>query len=74
MRQSPGKKIKSSQYGIFEVLEKVGVNSYRLDLPLYMHIYLIANVEIMKLYESFMLDQESDEQVLPIIEFLALEA
>jgi hypothetical protein len=46
--QGPGKKIKDLWYGPFEVLEKVGDNSYRLSLPLYMHIYSLVKVEISK--------------------------
>jgi hypothetical protein len=38
-----------------------------------MHIYIVVNVENLKLYEPSMLDQETGEQVLPTIEKLALE-
>jgi hypothetical protein len=55
-------------------LEKVGDNAYKLNLPPYMHIYSVANVEDLELYESSMLDQEIAKQVLPTIEDLALEA
>jgi hypothetical protein len=48
-------------YGPFEVLEKVGDNSYRLSLPPYMCIYSVVNVENLKLYEPSMLDQETEE-------------
>jgi hypothetical protein len=48
-------------YGAFEVLEKVGDNSYKLNLPPYMRIYTVVNVENLKLYEPSMLDQETDE-------------
>jgi hypothetical protein len=65
----PGKKIKASRYGPFEVLEKVGVNTYRISLPPYMHIYSVVNVENLKLYEPSMLDQV-EEKVLPSIEYL----
>jgi hypothetical protein len=54
--QGTGKKIKSSWYGRVEALEKVGDNSYRLNLPPYMHIYSILDVENLKLYEPSMLD------------------
>jgi hypothetical protein len=54
-------------------LEKVGYNSYKLNVPPYMCIYSIVNVENLKLYEPSMFDQE-EEQVLPSIEQLALEA
>jgi hypothetical protein len=62
--------IKDLQYRTFEVLEKVGDNTYRISLPPYMHIYLVVNVENLKLYEPSMLDQE-EEHVLPSIEDLA---
>ena len=39
-----------------------------------MHIYLVVNVENLKLYEPSMLDQETEVQVLPTIEDLAPEA
>jgi hypothetical protein len=51
-----GKKIKVLQYGLFEILEKVGDNVYRLSLPPYMCIYSVVNVENLKLYEPSMLD------------------
>ena len=51
----------------------MGVNSYRLNLPAYMHIYLVVNVENPKLYEPSMLDQE-DEHALPYVEDLTLYA
>ena len=49
------KKIKALRYGPFEILEKVGDNSYRLSLPPYMHIHLVVNVDILTLYEPSML-------------------
>ena len=54
-------------YGPFEVLEKEGDNSYRLSLPTYMCIYLVVNVENLKLYDPSLLDQETKEEVLPKI-------
>jgi hypothetical protein len=38
-----------------------------------MHIYLVVNVDNLKIYEPSMLDQETEEQVLPTIEELPLE-
>ena len=54
-------------YDPFEVLGKVGDNSIKLNLPPYVHIYSIMNVENIKLFEPFMLDQER-EKVLPLVE------
>jgi hypothetical protein len=70
---SPGKNIKALQYGRLEVLEKVGDNAYILILPPYIQIYLVVNLDILKLYEPSMLDKE-EEQVLPSIEDLAPDA
>lgn len=39
-----------------------------------MCIYSVVNLENPKIYEPFMLDQETEEQVLPTIEDIALEA
>jgi hypothetical protein len=39
-----------------------------------MHIYLVVNVENLKLYEPSVLDQETEKQVLPTIDELPLEA
>lgn len=69
MPQESSKKIKALQYGPFEILENVGDNSNRLNLPLYMCIYSMMNAENIKLYENSMLDRE-EEQVLLSIEDL----
>jgi hypothetical protein len=63
--QGPGNKIKGLWYGLLEILEKVGDNAYRLNLPPYMHIYSVVNVENLKLYEPSMLDQEEERSYLP---------
>ena len=71
--QGPSKKIKALQYHPFYILEKVGDNSCKPSIPPYMCIYSIVVVENLKLYDPSMLDQE-EEQVLPSIEYLALDA
>jgi len=48
-----GNKIKALGYGPFEILEKVGDNSYQLSLPPYMHIYSVVNVGNLKLIWYF---------------------
>jgi hypothetical protein len=57
----------------FEVLEKVGDNSYKLNLPPHLHIYLVGNVENLIFYDISMMDQK-EEHVLPSIEDLAPDA
>jgi len=49
--QGEGKKLKPIRYGPFKILEKIGSNAFRLDLPPYMQIYSIGNVENLRLYE-----------------------
>lgn len=69
--QGVGKKIKNMQYSPFEIIEKVEDNTYRLSLSSY-YIYLVVNVENLKLYEPSMLDEE-EEQVQPFVQDLALD-
>jgi hypothetical protein len=64
--QDLGKNIKDLQYDPFEVLDKVGDNTYRHSPLPYMHIYSVVNVENLKLYEPTMLDK-----VLPTIKELS---
>jgi hypothetical protein len=45
-----GKKLKPIRYGPFTILEKSGTNAFRLDIPSYMHIYSVVNVENLKLF------------------------
>jgi hypothetical protein len=68
--QGLGKNIKALWCGPFEVLENVGDNVYILTLPPYVHIYLVVNVDNLKLYDPSMVDQKED-RVLPVIEDLA---
>jgi hypothetical protein len=45
-----GKKLKPILYGPFTILEKSGTNSFHVDLPLYIEIYSVVNVENLKLF------------------------
>jgi hypothetical protein len=45
-----GKKLKPIRYGPFTILEKSGTNAFHLDLPPYMQIYSVLNVENLKLF------------------------
>ena len=65
-----GKKLKPIRYGPFTILEKIGTNAFRLDLPPYMQIYSVVNVENLKLYEPPMImDERENIQVPSIDEF-----
>ena len=68
-----GKKLKPIRYGPFNTMENIGNNAFRLDLPPYMCIYLVLNVENLKLYEPPMIiDLEEDTQI-PTVDDLAPE-
>ena len=54
------KKLKPIRYGPFNILEKIGTNAFRLELPPYMQIYSVVNVENLKLYEPPMITYERE--------------
>ena len=63
-----GKKLKPIRYGPFKIIKQVGNNAFQLDLPSYMQMYSVVNVENLRLYEpSLIVDSETDVQ-LPSIE------
>ena len=68
-----GKKLKPIRYGPFEILEKIGTNAFRLNLPPYMQIYSVINVENLKLYEPPMIMDEEINIQIPSIDDLAPE-
>jgi len=43
--QGEGKNLKPIKYGTLKILEKIGENDFRLDLPACMHIYSVVNVD-----------------------------
>ena len=44
--QGEGKKLKPICYGPVKILEKIGNNAFKLDLPSYMQIYSVVNMKI----------------------------
>ena len=68
-----GKKLKPIRYGPFEILENIGTNAFRLNLPPYMQIYSVVNVENLKLYEPPMIMDEEINIQIPSIDDLAPE-
>jgi hypothetical protein len=50
-----GKKLKPIRYGPFTILKRLETNAYCLDLPAYMQMYSVVNVENLKLYEPPMI-------------------
>jgi hypothetical protein len=68
--QGEGRKLKPIRYGPFTILDKVGNNVFRLELPSYMQMYSVDNVENLKLYEPPMIiDQDVQVQVPYVDEF-----
>ena len=55
-----GKKFKPIRYGPFTIMENIGMNSFRLELPPCMQIYSMVNVENLKLYEPPMIMDERE--------------
>jgi hypothetical protein len=63
-----GKKLKPIRYGPFTILEKSSTNAFRLDIPPYMHIYSVVNVENMKLFEPPMIMDQGDKVSIPSVD------
>jgi len=68
-----GKKLKLIRYGPFKILEKIGENIFRLDFPAYMHIYLVVNVESLRLFEPSFIEDLEEQSQLPSINNMSLE-
>ena len=63
--QGEGKKLKLIHYGPFKILEKIGTNAFKLDLPPYMQIYSVVNVENLRLFEPPLIDDQRENFQLP---------
>jgi hypothetical protein len=64
-----GKKLKTIHYGSFTILEKSGTNGFRLDIPPYMQIYSVVNIENLKLnFEPPMIMDQDDEVSIPSVD------
>jgi hypothetical protein len=68
-----GNKLKPICYGPFTILEKSGTNAFHLDLPPYMHIYLVVNVDNLKLFEPPMIMDHDEEVSIPSVDVFAPE-
>jgi hypothetical protein len=68
-----GKKLKPIHYGPFTILEKSGTNAFHLDLPPYMQIYSVVNVENLKLFEPPMIMDQDEEVSIPSVDEFAPE-
>jgi hypothetical protein len=63
-----GKKLKPIRYGPFKILDKIGNNAFHLDLPPYMQMYAVVNVENLKLYEPPLNDDQGEHVQIPSID------
>ena len=73
MLQGEGKMIKPIRYGPFRILEKIGNNAFKLDVPSYMKIYVVVNVENLRLYEPPLIEDQGENIQIPYIEDFSLE-
>ena len=71
--QGEGKNLKPIRYGPFRILENIGENTFHLDLPAYMHIYSIVNVDCLRLFEPSMIEDPEEKSQLPSIDDLLPE-
>ena len=65
--------MKPIRYGPFKILDKIGENDFHLDLPAYMQIYSVVNVENLRLYEPSLIEDPEEQGQLPSIEDLLPE-
>jgi hypothetical protein len=63
-----GKKLNPIRYGPFTILEKSGTNAFRLNIPPYVQIYLVVNVENLKLFEPLMIMDQDEEVSMPLVD------
>ena len=71
--QGESKKLKPIRYGPFRILEKIGENAFRLDLPAYMHIYSVVNVDCLRLFRPSMIEDLEEQSQLPYVDDLLPE-
>ena len=68
-----GKRLKPIRYGPFTILEKSGTNAFRIDLPPYIQIYSVVNVENLKLFSPPMIMDRDEEVSIPSVDRFAPE-
>ena len=69
--QGEGKKLKPIWYGPFNIIKQFGNNAFQLDLPSYMQMYSVVNVEKLRLYEPPLIDDQGGDVHMPSIEYLS---
>jgi len=73
MMQGEGKKLKPIMYGPFRILEKIGENSFCLDLLAYMHIYSVVNADCLRLFKPSMIEDAEEQSQFASIDNLLPE-
>ena len=56
--QGEVKNLKAIHYGPFKIINQVGNNGFQLQLPSYMQMYSVFNVEKLRLYEPPLIDDQ----------------
>jgi hypothetical protein len=67
-----GNKLNPIRYGPFTILEKSSTNDFHLDLPPYMQIYSIVNVE-RNPFEPPMIMDQGEKVSIPLVDDFSLE-
>lgn len=62
--QGLGKNLNPFRYGPFKIMQQEGENAFWLDLPPYMGIYSVVNLENLKLFEPSMIDEDGEEGMI----------
>ena len=52
----------------FKIIDKIGNNAFHFDLPPYMKMYVVVNVENLKLYEPPLIDDQGEHVQIPSID------
>jgi hypothetical protein len=60
--------LKPIRYGPFKIIDKIGNNVFRLDFPPYMQMYVVVNVENLKLYEPPLIHDQGEHVQIPSID------
>ena len=66
--QGEGQKLKPILYGPFNIIKQVGNNALQLDLPSYIQMYSVVNVEKLRLYEPPSINDPVSDVQIPSIE------
>jgi hypothetical protein len=66
LRASSSRKLAAKWIGPFKIIERIGVNAYRLDLPNTMKMHPVFNVSLLKKYEAPSVPREISTPPTPL--------